>query len=149
MGFISKFKEIIAPSDYQDDVYDDEEVIEEEETETLKSGNTNPAVSAPKTVAYGSSLELKVVKPDTFDCANEIADYLLAKKTVVLNLEETNKEVARKLLDFLTGVSYAIDGTLKKVSNFTFIITPKNVNVSGEQLKEPTDNYDTEEPKLF
>ena len=112
--------------------------------------NAKP-VDAPKNFSYGSSLELKVVRPEGFENVTAIADHLLSRKTVVINLEDTNKEAARRLLDFLSGVAYAIDGTLKKVTNTTFIITPNNVNVSGEQIQEIAneENAETDDTKLF
>ena len=95
-----------------------------------------PVQRQPVPVGGGSSLELKVVKPDRFEQVQQISEHLLARKTVVLNLEDTNKETARRLIDFLSGVAFAIDGQLKRVANSTFVITPKNVDVSGEQLRE-------------
>ena len=65
-----------------------------------------------------------------------MADHLINRRTVVLNLESTNKEVSRRLLDFLSGVAYAIDGQIKRVANSTFIITPYNVGVVGDILDE-------------
>ena len=64
-----------------------------------------------------------LVKPERFDDASAIADHLNAKRTVVLNLESTNKEVSRRLVDFLSGVAYANNGQIKRVANSTFIIT--------------------------
>lgn len=84
----------------------------------------------------GNSLELKVVKPERFDNVPQIANHLLNRRTVVLNLEETNKETARRLLDFLSGVAYSINGNLKRVANNTYVITPCNVDVSGDQLRD-------------
>ena len=84
----------------------------------------------------GSAIELKVVKPESYKNASQIADHLLNSRTVVLNLESTNKETARRLIDFLTGAAYAIGGDIKKVSNNTYVITPgDNVAVSGDKLQ--------------
>ena len=92
------------------------------------------------TVAGGSnmqlSVELKVVKPEDYQNVNQIADHLINRKTVILNLEETNKETARRLIDFLAGVAYAIQGQLERVSDRTFVITPSNIVISPEQIKE-------------
>ena len=155
MSFISKLKEIVSPSEYQDEVYGEENEMgagEYTAEQQLKSdAPTQQAVAAPKTVSYGSSLELKVVRPEGFESVTSIADHLLARRTVVLNLEDTNKEAARRLLDFLSGVAYAIDGTLKKVTAATFIITPSNVNVSGEDIMEAVEEAPVEmaENQLF
>ncbi len=84
----------------------------------------------------GSAIELKVVKPESYKNASQIADHLLSSRTVVLNLESTNKETARRLIDFLTGAAYAIGGDIKKVSNNTYVITPgDSVAVSGDKLQ--------------
>ena len=94
----------------------------------------------------GTSLELKVVKPDRYENVNLIADHLLNRRTVVLNLEGTNKETARRLIDFLSGVAYSIDGQLKRVANNTFVITPHNVDVSGDQLRGPEPKPEPKSP---
>ncbi len=91
-----------------------------------------------------SAIELKVVKPEKFDCVPQIADHLLNKRTVVLNLEATNKETARRLIDFLSGVAYSIDGQLKRIANNAYVITPSNVDVSGEQLREKKEKKEEE-----
>lgn len=83
----------------------------------------------------GASLEMKVVKPEHFESVPQIADHLLNKRTVVLNLENTNKETARRLIDFLSGVAYSIDGSLKKIASNAYVITPNNVDVGDAQLK--------------
>ncbi len=83
-------------------------------------------------------LELKVVRPEKFSSVGQIADHLLNRCTVVLNLEAADKDTARRIVDFLNGVSYSIDGEIKPVANNTFIITPHNVAISGEQLSEGT-----------
>lgn len=82
----------------------------------------------------GSALEMKVVKPTQFDSASQIADHLLNNRTVVLNLENTNKETARRLIDFLSGVAYSIDGSLKKIASNAYVITPNNVDVGDARL---------------
>lgn len=81
-----------------------------------------------------------LVKPERFDDASSIADHLNARRTVVLNLENTNKDVSRRLIDFLSGVAYANNGQIKKVANNTFIIVPYNVNVMGDLLDELESN---------
>ena len=87
-------------------------------------------------VGGGSSIELKVVKPQLFEDSAQVADHLLSKRTVVLNLEDTNKEAARRILDFLTGVAYSIGGNIKKVANSAYVVTPSNVDVSEGQIKQ-------------
>lgn len=81
-----------------------------------------------------AALQLKVVKPESYDDVTQIATHLLEGKTVVLNLENTNKETARRLIDFLSGVVFSIQGHFKNVAVNTFIITPHDVDVTGDQL---------------
>ena len=87
-----------------------------------------------------AQLQVVLVKPERFDDASAVADHLNAKRTVVLNLESANKDVARRILDFLSGVAYANDGQIKKVANCTFIITPYNVGLMGDLLDELENN---------
>lgn len=76
-----------------------------------------------------TQLQVVLVKPERFENASEIADHLRDKRTVVLNLEQTDKNIARRLIDFLSGVAYANEGTIKKVALSTYIITPYNVEI--------------------
>lgn len=95
-----------------------------------------------KVVNIHATTQLKVVlvKPERFEDASTIADHLNAKRTVVLNLESTNKEISRRLVDFLSGVAYANNGQIKRVANSTFIITPYNVDIMGDLLDELENN---------
>ena len=81
-----------------------------------------------------------LVRPERFDDVPSIADHLNAKKTVVLNLESADREVSRRIIDFLSGVAYANRGSIKKVANSTFIITPYNVDIMGDLLDELENN---------
>ena len=87
-----------------------------------------------------TQLQVVLVKPDRFENASEIADHLREKRTVVLNLESTNKDIARRLLDFLSGVAYANEGKIKKVAISTYIITPYNVDIRGDLIDELENN---------
>ncbi len=95
-----------------------------------------------KVVNINATTQLKVVlvKPERFEDASTIADHLNNKRTVVLNLESTGKEVSRRLVDFLSGVAYANNGQIKRVANSTFIITPYNVDIMGDLLDELENN---------
>ena len=83
-----------------------------------------------------TQLSVVLVKPEKFEQAADVADHLRERRTVVLNLEQTNKDVARRMVDFLSGVTYAQDGKIKKVANSTFIITPYNVDILGDLIDE-------------
>ena len=95
-----------------------------------------------KVVNIHATTQLKVVlvKPERFENASEIADHLKDKRTVVLNLESTNKDVARRLIDFLSGVAYAGEGKIKKVAANTYIITPYHVDIEGDLIDELENN---------
>lgn len=101
--------------------------------------NTSPS---GKVVDIHTTAKLQVVltKPEKFSDAKDIANELIEKRTVVLNLESTNKEEALRLLDFLSGVAFANDGEIKKIAQSTFIITPYNVDVMGDLLYELESN---------
>ncbi len=155
MGIWDKVKGMVNPPE-DDDYYDDDEGYYDFEEETpvqqpVQQQNTSYAQPAPQRQSSGmgigsGALEMKVVKPEKYDSttAQKIADHLLNNRTVVLNLEATNKESARRLIDFLSGVAYSIDGYIQRVANNTFVIVPKNVDVSGEQLQEARKQDDTD-----
>lgn len=87
-----------------------------------------------------TQLQVVLVSPTRFENASEIADHLRDKRTVVLNLEQTDKNIARRLIDFLSGVAYANEGTIKKVALSTYIITPYNVEILGDLIDELENN---------
>ena len=87
-----------------------------------------------------TQLQVVLVKPERFENASEIADHLREKRTVVLNLESTNKDIARRLIDFLSGVAYAGEGKIKKVAANTYIITPYHVDIEGGELIDELEN---------
>lgn len=142
----------IEDADYYEDgeengIIDDEE--EEEQTPARErlfarpEKKPLPAQSgSTKVVDIHTTAKLQVVlkKPEHFDEGTAIADELIEKRTVVLNLEATAKDEAGKLLCFLSGVAYANGGKLKKIANNTYIITPYNVDVMGDLLDELENN---------
>ncbi|MCL1820320.1 MAG: cell division protein SepF [Oscillospiraceae bacterium] len=97
-----------------------------------KSKNDSKVVNIHTT----TQLQVMLMKPDRFESAAEVADHLREKRTVVLNLESANKEISRRLIDFLSGVAYAQEGKIKKIANSTYIITPYNVDILGDLLDE-------------
>lgn len=100
------------------------------QTESKKQNN--------KVVNIRSSQNFKVVvmQPENFDDAQEICDHLKANKPVVINLEQLEKEFGQRILDFLSGAVYALDGTIQKVSTSIFIIAPNNVDIHNEFKEE-------------
>ncbi|WP_297211855.1 cell division protein SepF [uncultured Flavonifractor sp.] len=162
MGFFDELKRLARP-------YEDEEVEEEfddfepvtrsermdrtgtdrAERRSAKLQDTNTGVFPQeaerrnnKVVNIHTTTQLQVVlvKPERFENASEIADHLREKRTVVLNLESTNKEVARRVLDFLAGAAYVNEGKIKKVAISTYIITPYNVDILGDLIDELENN---------
>ena len=150
MGFIDELKRLARPyedEDSMDDFEDDfDEMNRAEQSEPRKAApkrdtgsfNMEPERRSNKVVNIHTTTQLQVVlvKPDRCETAAEIADHLREKRTVVLNLESTNKDIARRLLDFLSGVAYAQEGEIKKVAKQTFLVTPFNVRFEGDLLDE-------------
>lgn len=155
MGFFDKVKEIISENDDDDfdEYYDDANSFDrapkrsdkavtspyerEERSERPPRRQKNDKVVNIHTTAQ---LQVVLVKPERFEEAPTIADHLCEKRTVVLNLESTNRDIARRLLDFLSGVAYANNGQIKRVANSTYIITPYDVDVMGDLIDELENN---------
>ena len=111
-------------------------------TGSLYSAPVEPERRSNKVVNIHTTTQLQVVlvKPERFENASEIADHLKEKRTVVINLESTNKDIARRLIDFLSGVAYAGEGKIKKVAANTYIITPYHVDIMGDLIDELENN---------
>ena len=147
MSFVDSLKKGLFGSedDYDDQYMDDGPQMVNNNNGIGTTGAPEEA-AAPKrngkVVNIHATTQLKVVlvKPEHFEDASTIADHLNNKRTVVLNLESTNKEVSRRLVDFLSGVAYANNGQIKRVANSTFIITPYNVDIMGDLLDELENN---------
>ena len=145
MSLMDEFKKIIHPYDDEDD-YEEEEFPTSSERDTSYLDDRREERRAEerhnKVVNIHATAQLKVVlvKPERFENASEIADHLREKRTVVMNLESTNKDIARRLVDFLSGVAYAGDGKIKKVAANTYIITPYSVDLMGDLIDELENN---------
>ena len=150
MGLIDEIKRIARP-------YEDEEEDDFDDFDTMGNGKLDrtavkerPAIRTDgdsdrrnnKVVNIHTTTQLQVVlvKPDRYENAAEIADHLRERRTVVLNLEQTSKDVSRRILDFLAGAAYAQDGRVKKVALSTYIITPYNVDILGDLIDELENN---------
>ena len=148
MALMDKVKGILGIHEDADEMYDEENLVEGETEDLTEEGDSaktsifGKAVSSDskqnKVVIIHTTTQLQVVlvKPERIDDARPVAAHLYSKHTVVLNLEATNKEVSRRLIDFLSGVAYANNGQIKRVANSTYIITPYNVNIMGALLDE-------------
>ena len=162
MGILDELKRLARPTDdyYEDEFEEDftprrpERAApeprpaarrEEQPARTRGGGYFTPEAhtrDSGKVVNIHTTTQLQVVlvKPERFENAAEFADHLRDKRTVVLNLEQTNKDIARRLIDFLSGVAYAQEGKIKKVAVSTYIITPYNVDIMGDLIDELENN---------
>ena len=166
MGLMDELKKLARPyaedEDDFDDEYDeefDDEAAEdeadapEEEVKPARAARTAKTERpAARTAARptgsnnivnlhtSNNLQVILVKPDRYENVSEVADHLRNKCAVVLNLESTNKDTARRLVDFLSGCAYALDGKIKKVALSTYILTPYNVDIVGDLMEEMENN---------
>ena len=157
MGFLDEIKRLAHPYEDEDvDDFDEDFDVSPrpvERRERERSVRSEPSYTSPAmdelearrsnkvvNIRAATQLQVVLVKPEKFEDASAIADHLREKRTVVLNLESTNKEIARRLLDFLSGVAYANEGKIKKVAISTYIITPYNVDILGDLIDELENN---------
>ena len=162
MGFMDELKKLAKPYAEDEDDFDDFDDGLDESPAAPRSSKSSaaPAYNLDELGLGGSSaggsadrrgskvvnihttaqLQVVLVKPESFDNVSEIAEHLRDKHAVVLNLEQTNKDVARRLVDFLSGCAYALDGKIKKVAISTYIITPYNVDIIGDLIDELENN---------
>ena len=170
MGFMDELKKLAKPYSEDDDDFDDFDDEQPRRTPRASRSSAAPApaasafddmeddfssgsTSSRRTPPFGGSngnkvvnihttaqMQVVLVKPDRFDNVSDIAEHLRSKHAVVLNLEATNKDVARRLVDFLSGCAYALDGKIKKIAISTYIITPYNVDIVGDLIDELENN---------
>ena len=143
MSILDELKKWTHPYEDEDEDYDDfEEPVHKEPEFDSRRPRERSEDRRNKVVNIHATTQLKVVlvKPERFENASEIADHLKDKRTVVINLESTNKDVARRLVDFLSGVAYAGEGKIKKVAANTYIITPYHVDIEGDLIDELENN---------
>lgn len=153
MGVLDKFLDVMRlnPDDddddfYDDDFYDDEEPVRKPaRREKIESSYEEPRVvkDKPKQQAKitpmrpvkkqgANGMEVCVIKPTSVEDAREITETLLSNRTVVLNVEGLDVDIAQRIIDFTSGSCFAISGNLQKISNYIFIITPASVDISGD-----------------
>ena len=147
MGLFDELKKLTHTYEDEDEEYEDDypDVKKPDNTAALFDDRRSARAEerrSNKVVNIHTTTQLQVVlvKPERFENASEIADHLRDKRTVVLNLEQTDKNIARRLIDFLSGVAYANEGTIKKVALSTYIITPYNVEIMGDLIDELENN---------
>ena len=123
--------------EYEDDAYDYD--YEEEEPVEEKKGflkRNNKVVAMPQS----SSIKMVISQPTTFEQSEEICGFLKEKKSVIVNLEYVNKDVARRIVDFISGGVYSLDAHIQKVSNSIFLIAPTNYEITNEMAREEIKN---------
>ena len=161
MGLFDKFMDVMRlnSDDDDDDFYDDDYYDDEEEEKPKKKlfhkheeeddDFDEPVVKEkPKAVSkitpmrssQNGNIAVCVIKPTSFEDAREITETLLMNRTVVLNVEGLDVEIAQRIIDFTSGSCYAINGNLQKISNYIFIITPESVDISGD-FQEILDSF--------
>ncbi len=113
--------------------YEDEEEVEEVEDRKL-FGRKNKVVAMPQ--ANANAIQMVISQPTTFEQSDEICSFLKEKKSVIVNLEYVNKDVARRIVDFISGGVYALDGYIQKVSNSIFLVAPSNYEITNEMARE-------------
>ncbi len=141
MSILDELKKWTHPYEDEDEEFDDFDANERKDS-SFEDRKSRADDRRNKVVNIHATTQLKVVlvKPERFENASEIADHLKDKRTVVLNLESTNKDIARRLIDFLSGVAYAGEGKIKKVAANTYIITPYHVDIEGDLIDELENN---------
>ena len=149
MGFMKKFCGKLGISDAEDneELMDEFEDVEEKaqepsarETSTLKErknaaapSNVIDLQSAMNSGTLRSKMKVVVIEPKSFDDVQQVANSLKEKKPVVINFEHTDAEVAHRIIDFISGTTYAIAGDIKKLGHNVFLCAPSNVSVSYTQ----------------
>lgn len=124
------------PEEYDDEnIYDyeneEEDIIEDRKLFGRKS---NKVVNMPQ--AQSQAIRMVISQPTTFEQSEEICSFLKEKKSVIVNLEYVNKDVARRIVDFISGGVYALDGYIQKVSNSIFLVAPSNYEITNEMARE-------------
>ena len=135
MSIVNKMLNLIGfetADDYEDELMENSEFSNsqgfDDEEELIDGGKRNKVVKIHTT----AQLKLVVMQPETFEDARDIANHLKNKKPVVINLESVERSVSQRIVDFLSGAVYALDGNIQKVSNGIFLIAPYNVGIMGD-----------------
>ena len=119
--------------DYDVDTYDNYEEEEEDRKFFGRKGKVVP-------ISQAQSVKMVISQPTSFEQSEEICSLLKEKKSVIVNLEYVSKEVARRIVDFISGGVYALDGHIQKISNSIFLIAPTNYEITNEMAREEIKN---------
>ena len=142
-ALMNKVWDLFGMDSQEAEEYDDENVYEyddeEEEVEDKKIfGRKNKVVSIPQ--AQSNAIKMVISQPTTFEQSDEICSFIKEKKSVIVNLEYVNKDVARRIVDFISGGVYALDGYIQKVSNSIFLVAQSNYEITNEMAREEMKN---------
>lgn len=138
-ALMNKVWDLFGMDSAEPDEYDDENVYEyEDENEEYEDKKLFGKRAKDKVVAMPQANTIKMVisQPTTFEQSDEICSFLKEKKSVVVNLEYVNKDVARRIVDFISGGVYALDGYIQKISNSIFLVAPSNYEITNEMARE-------------
>ena len=128
--------------DYEDEDIYDYENEEEDEVEDRKlfgrKNSNNKVLNMPQ--SQSQAIKMVISQPTTFEQSDEICGFLKEKKSVIVNLEYVNKDGARRIVDFISGGVYALDGYIQKVSNSIFLVAPSNYEITNEMAREEMKN---------
>ncbi len=132
------------PEEYEDenvyDYADEEDEVEDRKFFGKRNNNNNKVVSMPQTQVQSQAIKMVISQPTTFEQSDEICSFLKEKKSVIVNLEYVNKDVARRIVDFISGGVYALDGYIQKVSNSIFLVAPSNYEITNDMGREEMRN---------
>lgn len=144
MALKDMFKNFVSlnENEFEDETFESEQEVEEP-VRVKREPVYRRANDRRNAAASGSAMKVVITRPEMFDEVAGIADHLVAGKTVVLNLETANKDMCRRIVDFMSGAAYALSCKLKKVANNTFIIVPESTDIAGELVLDDFDeqNY--------
>ena len=118
------------------DIDDQEDIDDEEEDRKIWGRRSNKVVNMPQT----QQVKMVICQPTTFEQSESICTLLKEKKSIIVNLEYVNKDVARRIVDVVSGAVHALDGNLQKVSNSIFLVAPYNYDITNEMAREEIKN---------
>lgn len=146
-GIMGKFKSILKQQEEDmeyDDYYDNnqqEEVSVQQEVQDTSSDESDNSQNNVINIHDTTKVQFVLFKPEAFDeTIRDMADELIKRNTVILNVEQTNKDVSKRIIDFLGGVAYANNGKISRVAEDTYIIMPSNVKLSGEDMMDEVES---------
>ena len=139
-NFVNKMWKILGvenEDEYDMEDYDSIDAPVEDREFTLNTNNKKN-----KVVGMPGVQQVKVIisQPNSFEQSEEICEHLKEKKSIIVNLEYVNKDVARRIIDFISGAVYALDGNIQKISNSIFLVAPYNYEITNEILKDDIKN---------